>query len=72
MRKDHRELKELNMSTTADASTQTITDREIGAAELQVAINTRRAESNPQWIRALANVRLPRPALVVPRTTTAA
>ena len=55
--------------TTPAPAPRVITDREIGAAELQIAINTRRGESTPQWIRDLANVELPRPPMVLPRTT---
>ena len=50
------------MTTTAAGKNPVITDREIGAAELQIAINTRRGESTPQWIRDIAATR---PAVAV-------
>ena len=45
------------MTTTASRKNPVITHREIGAAELQIAINTRRGEATPQWIRDIAAAR---------------
>lgn len=58
------------MTTTATGPARVITDREIGAAELQMAIDARRGTATPQWIRDLANVKLKR-AVVAPPWTAA-
>jgi len=61
---DHEELQ---MTTTAEPA-RVITDREIGAAELQVAVNQVRGVPTPQWILDLANFKLDRTKLVIPPT----
>lgn len=54
------------MATTA-AAAQVITDREIGAAELQVTLDQLEGRPTPKWVRDLANVRLQRTPIAVPR-----
>ena len=45
------------MTTTAETA-HVITDREIGAAELQVTLDQLEGRTTPEWVRDLANVRL--------------
>jgi hypothetical protein len=59
-------VKELQMTTTAAEPARVITDREIGAAELQMAINARRGTATPQWIQELAHLKLKRAAMTLP------
>ena len=53
------------MTTTVDQA-HVITDREIGAAELQVTLDQIEGRTTPQWVRDLANVRLTRAPLPIP------
>ncbi len=54
------------MTTTAETA-HVITDREIGAAELQVTLDQLEGRTTPAWIRELAKVRLTRAQLLIPR-----
>ena len=54
------------MTTTAETA-HVITDREIGAAELQVTLDQLEGRTTPEWIRDLAKVRLTRAQVLIPR-----
>ncbi len=53
--------------TTSVEHARVITDREIGAAELQVTLDQIEGRTTPQWVRDLANVRLSPTPGAVPR-----
>jgi uncharacterized damage-inducible protein DinB len=53
--------------TTIAETARVITDREIGAAELQVTLDQLEGRTTPAWIRDLAKVRLTRAQLLIPR-----
>ena len=54
------------MTATVDQH-RVITDREIGAAELQVTLDQIEGRTTPQWVRDLAKVRLTRAPVAIPR-----